>query len=165
MFQFWFDFVNNLLRKENSATVAAGRLKGRVFLDRLNLSPATLDRIRTDVLNSISRYLVIDEGAMTLAVQAEGRIVALAASIPVLKARDNARAELSTETDRPSPPQQSVSAAVPTTTVPVALPSSASAPAHAEGTRQARSPEKSRQRSRARALRRRKHRRRVAAQV
>lgn len=88
MFQFWLDFVNNLLRKENTATVAAGRLKSRIFLDRLNLSAATLDRIRGDVLRSISRYLVIDESAMTLAVQAEGRTVALAASIPVIKMRE-----------------------------------------------------------------------------
>lgn len=88
MFQFWFDFIQHLLKKDDSSNVAAGRLKGAVFLDRLSLSPATLEHIRNDVVRSISRYLVIDEGAMTLAVQAQGRTVALAASIPVLHQRD-----------------------------------------------------------------------------
>jgi cell division topological specificity factor len=88
MFQFWYDFIQHLLKKDDSSNVAAGRLKGAVFLDRLSLSPATLEHIRNDVVRSISRYLVIDEGAMTLAVQAQGRTVALAASIPVLHPRD-----------------------------------------------------------------------------
>jgi cell division topological specificity factor len=88
MLQFWVDFLGNLMRKDDSSSVAAGRLKGTVFLDRLSLSPATLDLIRNDVVRSISRYLVIDESTMTLAVQAEGRSVALAASIPVLRPRD-----------------------------------------------------------------------------
>lgn len=87
MFQFWTDFIANLLKKDDSSQVAAGRLKGAVFLDRLTLSPATLDLVRSEVVRAISRYLVIDENSMTLAVQAEGRTVALAASIPVLRPR------------------------------------------------------------------------------
>ncbi|MBM3460831.1 MAG: hypothetical protein FJX76_01890 [Armatimonadetes bacterium] len=87
MFQFWTDFISSLLKKDDSSQMAAARLKGSVFLDRLSLSPATLDLIRTDVVRSISRYLVIDENQMTLAVQAEGRSLALAASIPVLRPR------------------------------------------------------------------------------
>ena len=90
MFQFWVDFIQKLTHKDDSAQVAAGRLKGSVFMDRLCLSPATLDQIRQDVVRSISRYLVIDENAMTLAVQAQGRTVALAASIPVVRPREAA---------------------------------------------------------------------------
>ncbi|NDD26771.1 MAG: hypothetical protein EB084_00685 [Proteobacteria bacterium] len=88
MFNFWADFIQKLMRKDDSAQMAAGRLKGSVVLDRLSLSPATLDQIRNDVVRSISRYLIIDENAMTLAVQAEGRTVALAAQIPVVRQRD-----------------------------------------------------------------------------
>ena len=88
MFQFWYDFIQSLLKKDDSAQLAAGRLKGSVFLDRLSLSPGTLDQIRTDVVRTISRYVVIDESAMTLAVQAHGRTVSLAASIPVLRPRE-----------------------------------------------------------------------------
>lgn len=90
MFQFWSDFIQKIVRKDDSANVAAGRLKGSVVLDRIRLSPATLDQIRNDVVRTISRYLVIDETAMTLAVQAEGRTVALAAQIPVVRQRDGA---------------------------------------------------------------------------
>src|SRR6185295_17089841 len=78
MFQFWLDFINSVLKKDDSSQLAAGRLKGAIFLDRLTLSPATLDQIRHDVVRTISRYLIIDETAMTLAVQAQGRTVALA---------------------------------------------------------------------------------------
>ena len=88
MFQFWTDFIQKIVRKDDSANLAAGRLKGSVMLDRIRLSPATLDLIRNDVVRTISRYLVIDESAMTLAVQAEGRTVALAAQIPVVRQRD-----------------------------------------------------------------------------
>jgi cell division topological specificity factor MinE len=90
MFQFWVDFIQKLVKKDDSAQLAAGRLKGSVFMDRLSLSPATLDQIRSDVIRSISRYLVIDESHMTLAVEAEGRTVALAAQIPVVRPRDGA---------------------------------------------------------------------------
>lgn len=90
MFQFWTDFIQKLVRKDDSANVAAGRLKGSVVLDRIRLSPAVLDQIRNDVVRTISRYLIIDETAMTLAVQAEGRTVALAAQIPVVRQRDGA---------------------------------------------------------------------------
>jgi len=87
MLQFWVDFIGKLLRPDDSAQVAAGRLKGSVFVDRLCLSPATLDQIRDELVHTISRYLVIDENAMSFALQAEGRTVALAASIPVVRPR------------------------------------------------------------------------------
>ena len=90
MLQFWLDFISNLLRKDDSSQVAAGRLKGAVVLDRLSVTPAMMESIRNDVVKTISRYLVIDESAMTLAVQAQGRTVALAASIPVLRPRPDA---------------------------------------------------------------------------
>lgn len=90
MLQFWLDFISNLLRKDDSSQVAAGRLKGAVSLDRLSVTPAMMESIRNDVIKTISRYLVIDESAMTLAVQAQGRTVALAASIPVLRPRADA---------------------------------------------------------------------------
>lgn len=87
MLQFWVDFISKILRPDDSAQVAAGRLKGSVFVDRLSLSPATLDAIRNELVHTISRYLVIDENAMSFALQAEGRTVALAASIPVVRPR------------------------------------------------------------------------------
>ena len=88
MLQFWTDFINSLRNKrDDSSQIAVGRLKGAVSMDRLSLPPSTLDQIRTEVVRTISRYLVIDESSMTLAVQADGRHVALAASIPVLRPR------------------------------------------------------------------------------
>lgn len=93
MFNFWTDFIQKLMRKDDSAHVAAGRLKGSVVLDRLSLSPGTLDQIRNDVVRTLSRYLIIDESAMTLAVQAEGRTVALAAQIPVVRQREGGGGE------------------------------------------------------------------------
>lgn len=108
MLQFWLDFINGLRnKKDESSQMALGRLKGAVSVDRLSLSPATLEQIRGEVIQAISRYLVIDESSMKLAVQAEGRHVALAASIPVLRPRSQPLAASSpSQSLAPNPPSQ-----------------------------------------------------------
>lgn len=137
MFQFWTDFIQKLVRKDDSANVAAGRLKGSVVLDRIRLSPATLDQIRNDVVRTISRYLVIDETAMTLAVQAEGRTVALAAQIPVVRQRDGGSGSSggsgftmheTFEISRPEPVMATVSPKQTETAMPRAIDSAGTSP-------------------------------------
>ena len=80
-------------RQQNSGNVAKDRLKLLLVSDRAGCSPELLEMIRSDFLRSISRYLEIDAGDLTLCVVCgpsetyRGKLPALYASIPILDLR------------------------------------------------------------------------------
>jgi cell division topological specificity factor len=75
---------------ENADTTketATNRLRFVLMHDRTNLSPETMERMRDELVEVISKYVVIDTEALDLNLATEGDAIALLASIPILRAK------------------------------------------------------------------------------
>ncbi|AVP55054.1 cell division topological specificity factor [Clostridium tetani] len=74
-------------KKDSPQAVARDRLRLILIHDRCSVSPEILDKIRTDIMKVISKYVEIDEGEldvkMTNSEELEGNAPALIASIPI----------------------------------------------------------------------------------
>ncbi len=79
----------DLFKKKNSGDVAKDRLKLLLVSDRANCSPDVMELIKNDIINVISKYMVIDaEGLDIQITQTEsdsnnGSVPALFANIPI----------------------------------------------------------------------------------
>lgn len=74
-------------KKENSRKSARERLQLVLIHDRTDISPGTLERLRKDLIDVISDYMVISEDGIEIDLETEGKSVALVASIPVLEVK------------------------------------------------------------------------------
>ncbi len=87
--------IAELFTKKNSGEIARKRLKPLLTADRAGCSPELLDLIRADFLRSVSRYLEIDPGDVTLRIlrtsseQPAEVFPAVCASVPVLTLRSH----------------------------------------------------------------------------
>ena len=87
--------IAELFTKKNSGEIARKRLKHLLIADRAGCSPELLDLIRADFLRSVSRYLEIDPGDVTLRIlrtsseQPAEVVPAVCASVPVLTLRSH----------------------------------------------------------------------------
>jgi len=70
-----------------SKSDACNRLKLVLMHDRTKLSAETIDQMRQEMIEVISKYVEIDESALNLHFEAEGNTIALAANVPILKVR------------------------------------------------------------------------------
>lgn len=78
------DWLNRLLGRDNkSANQAKERLKFVLIHDRTDLTPASLEAMRDEMIEVISRYIDIDPQAMRIEVNQEGREQRLIADIPL----------------------------------------------------------------------------------
>lgn len=68
-------------------TTATNRLKLVLMHDRTQLSPATMEQMRDELVEVISRYVEIDKDALELNLESESNTIALVANIPVLRSR------------------------------------------------------------------------------
>lgn len=79
----------DLFKKKNSGDVAKDRLKLLLVSDRANCSPDVMEMIKNDIINVISKYMVIDTDALDIQItQTEsdsnnGSVPALFANIPI----------------------------------------------------------------------------------
>lgn len=74
--------------KENAKDVACNRLKFVLMQDRTNLNPYLLERMRSEIVDVLSKYVEMDREALELSFEQEGESTALMLSIPVIKAKD-----------------------------------------------------------------------------
>lgn len=72
---------------ENTKETATNRLRFVLMHDRTNLSPETMEKMRDELLEVISKYVVVDEELLDLNLASEGDAIALLASIPILRAK------------------------------------------------------------------------------
>lgn len=85
--------VRELFARKNSGEIARKRLKFLLVSDRAGCSPELLEMIQNDFFHSISRYLEIEAGDITLHVirnpsdSYKGKLPAIYASIPILDLR------------------------------------------------------------------------------
>ncbi len=85
-----FEILTRLFRKDEpvkSGASARNRLQLVLIQDRAQVCPELLDSLRTELVQLISRYMIIDEQAMHVELERKEGAVALAASIPVINIR------------------------------------------------------------------------------
>jgi cell division topological specificity factor len=84
-------FFEKMFGRKNSAESAKERLQLVLIHDRTDLTPAELDSLRDDLIATISRHVAIDEHAVQIDVQHDGRSQRLLADIPLKAARRKTR--------------------------------------------------------------------------
>ena len=79
----------NLLKgnRTKSADKAKERLKLVLIHDRTDLSPKSVESMKNDIIDVISRYIAIDPTAVTIRVTQDGREQRLVADIPLKAAQ------------------------------------------------------------------------------
>ncbi len=72
---------------DSSKETATNRLRFVLMHDRTNLSAETMEKMRDELVEVISKYVVIDTEALDLNLASEGDAIALLASIPIIRAK------------------------------------------------------------------------------
>lgn len=84
--------ILELFRKKNSSNVAKDRLKLLLVSDRANCSPDTMELIKNDIINVISKYMEIDREGIEIQINqadSKGNIPSLFANIPIKEVKVN----------------------------------------------------------------------------
>ncbi|HEX7541549.1 MAG TPA: cell division topological specificity factor MinE [Anaerolineales bacterium] len=75
--------ISFLFGRKKSANSAKERLQLVLIHDRTDLTPAELDSLKDDLIETISRHIDIDPMAVTINVAQDGRSQRLVADIPL----------------------------------------------------------------------------------
>lgn len=84
-------------REKKSKNVAKERLKMVLIHDRSNVSPLMMDRIKSDIVEAVSKYIEVELDTVDLKFSRSKRDIdsaptsALVANIPIVKIRDEVR--------------------------------------------------------------------------
>jgi len=81
---------NNIIVKNsvaNSKSDACNRLKLVLMHDRSKLDPGTMEKMRDELVDVISRYVEIDKQALDLNLENEANTIALIANIPIVRTK------------------------------------------------------------------------------
>ena len=81
----WMDILKG--KKTKSADKAKERLKLVLIHDRTDLSPKSVESMKNDIIDVISRYISIDPTAVEIRVTQDGREQRLVADIPLKAAQ------------------------------------------------------------------------------
>jgi cell division topological specificity factor len=81
-------FFHQAEQHDSTKDVARSRLKVVLMQDRTNINPALLERMRTDLVALLTKYLEMDKDALELNLEQDGDQMALMLSIPVIRAKD-----------------------------------------------------------------------------
>ena len=76
-----FDFLMG--RKDKSASQAKERLKLVLVHDRTNLTSTTLESLKDEIIEVLSRHIDIDSKAVSIKINKDGRQQRLVADIPI----------------------------------------------------------------------------------
>ncbi len=95
MKDFLTDFYNKVINffqsekseGENTKETAKNRLKLVLMQDRSNLEPETMAQLREELIEVISKYIVIDKESLGLNLDGDGESMALMLNIPVIRAK------------------------------------------------------------------------------
>lgn len=81
-------FIDRILgREKSSAQQAKERLKLVLIHDRTDLNPGTLEELKDEIINVISRHVEIDPKQVRIEMTQDGRQQRLIADIPLNPAR------------------------------------------------------------------------------
>ena len=85
------NFVDRIFGRKKSAGSAKERLQFVLIHDRTDLTPAELEALKDDLIETISRHVDIDSTAVRITVAQDGRSQRLVADIPLASARARRR--------------------------------------------------------------------------
>ena len=77
------DSLLSIFKKEKSGKVAKKRLQMVLIQDRASVSPEVMEKLRDDIIQVISKYMVINKSDMEISLENVEDSVALVANIPV----------------------------------------------------------------------------------
>jgi cell division topological specificity factor len=98
-------FFRSFFAKEpSSAQLAKQRLQVVLVQDHLSMAPGTMEAIKTEIMEVISRHLDIDPDGVEVAVERRGHNDELVANIPVRRNYGRTRDGAPIPLDRPKPP-------------------------------------------------------------
>ncbi len=80
------NFVDRIIGRKQSASSAKERLQFVLIHDRTDLTPAELEALKDDLIETISRHVDIDSTAVSITVAQDGRSQRLVADIPLRNA-------------------------------------------------------------------------------
>jgi cell division topological specificity factor len=80
------NFVDRMFGRKKSAGSAKERLQFVLIHDRTDLTPAELEALKDDLIETISRHVDIDSTAVSITVTQDGRSQRLVADIPLRNA-------------------------------------------------------------------------------
>ncbi len=86
-------FKDTFLRKKTSGNTAKDRLKLVLVSDRANCSPETMEMIKNDIIQVISKYMEIDQHGLDIQITqvesegGDGNVPAIYANIPIKEMR------------------------------------------------------------------------------
>jgi cell division topological specificity factor len=84
------DYVSRIFGKEyqvSSKSIAKERLRLVLVHDRMDISEGVMNALRNDLIEVISKYMVIDKKALEVSLSKDDNSVALVANIPVLNVK------------------------------------------------------------------------------
>ena len=81
------DSLLSIFKKEESGKVAKKRLQMVLIQDRASVSPEVMEKLRDDIIQVISKYMVINKSDMEISLENVEDSVALVANIPVQNMR------------------------------------------------------------------------------
>ena len=87
------EFFTKAEEKEDTKNIARNRLKLVLMQDRTNLNPQLLERLRGEMIELLSKYVVIDKDLLELNFTPEDEQLALMLSIPVIRAKNDEEIE------------------------------------------------------------------------
>ena len=89
------DFLKKIfgVGSKGSAHVAKNRLQIVLMHDRTDISPELLDNLRAEIVKVLIKYMDIDTGKIGINLEHEEDVVALVASIPVLRIKRGGKIE------------------------------------------------------------------------
>lgn len=79
-----FDFFSRFFRRDASSATAKERLRLVLLSDHLSLSPDTVEALKRELIEVISRYVKIDSRLCDVSFEQQASTVAMHANIPIL---------------------------------------------------------------------------------
>ena len=74
-------------RTENTSECAANRLQVILMHDRTKLDPLIMNKMREELIDVFSKYVVIDKEELEIGLKQEGDAAALMLNIPIIRAK------------------------------------------------------------------------------
>lgn len=80
-------------RSENTSECATNRLQVILMHDRTKLDPLIMNKMREELIDVFSKYVVIDKEELEIGLKNEGDAVALMLNIPIIRAKNEEELE------------------------------------------------------------------------
>jgi len=99
-------FEGTVPKTNTSKDEACNRLKLVLMHDRSKIAPGTLEKMKDELVDVISKYVEIDREALDLNLESESNTIALIASIPIVRAKQQHEQPEKQQTQSEKQPQE-----------------------------------------------------------